>query len=306
MLQWRPGSATEVLFNDRVEDRFICRLLDVESREERALDRALYALSSDGRWGVAVDFGRLNANRPGYGYAGVPDARAEVGAPADAGVERVDLETGDAKLIFSLADALEVGEVAAAERDAAHWFNHLLVSPDGERISLLHRWRPPGNTWWRTRMLVIAADGSDAAVVDPSGHTSHYVWRDRETLLAWTRPAGRPDGFYLLADPSGAARPVGAGAMVRNGHCTYLPDGAWILNDTYPDGDHLQHPYLFNVGTGRIAALGHFHSPREYRGEWRCDTHPRASRDGSFATIDSPHGGQGRQLYRIDLDDIVG
>jgi hypothetical protein len=77
-------------------------------------------------------------------------------------------------------------------------------------------------------------------------------------------------------------------------------NGQWVLNDTYPDSDRYQHPYLFHIPTSRKVPLGHFHSPTEYSGEWRCDTHPRSSRDGMLVSIDSPHNG-GRQIYVIDI-----
>jgi len=94
--------------------------------------------------------------------------------------------------------------------------------------------------------------------------------------------------------------------MLADGHCTYLPGNKWILNDTYPGRDRLQNPYLFEVVTGRRVPLGHFHSPPEYTGEWRVDTHPRFSPDGKKVVIDSPHGGIGRQMYLIDIAGIVG
>jgi len=50
--------------------------------------------------------------------------------------------------------------------------------------------------------------------------------------------------------------------------------------------------------------LVHFLSPPEYTGEWRCDTHPRSSRNGRMVCIDSPHNG-GRQLYLIDISGII-
>ncbi len=34
MLQWRPGSKTEVLWNDRQDDRFVCHILDVTTRRK--------------------------------------------------------------------------------------------------------------------------------------------------------------------------------------------------------------------------------------------------------------------------------
>jgi hypothetical protein len=51
--------------------------------------------------------------------------------------------------------------------------------------------------------------------------------------------------------------------------------------------------------------LGHFLSPKQYADEWRCDNHPRFSRDGKSVVIDSPHGGNGRQMYLIDVSKIV-
>jgi len=60
------------------------------------------------------------------------------------------------------------------------------------------------------------------------------------------------------------------------------------------------------VATQRRVPLGGFHLPKEYSGEWRCDTHPRFSRDGRSVVIDSPHTGQGRQLHLIDISGVVG
>ncbi|MHC4199791.1 MAG: hypothetical protein ACYSU0_07335, partial [Planctomycetota bacterium] len=103
---------------------------------------------------------------------------------------------------------------------------------------------------------------------------------------------------------------IGARVMPQNGHCTYLPGEEWILNDTYPDRrTREQRVYLYHVPTRRKVPLGAFRLPKEYRGEWRCDTHPRASPDGRKVVIDSAHGTgehKGRQLYLIDISRIVG
>jgi hypothetical protein len=40
--------------------------------------------------------------------------------------------------------------------------------------------------------------------------------------------------------------------------------------------------------------------------EWRYDSHPRVSRDGRRVIMDSPHGGNGRQQYVVDISRIVG
>jgi hypothetical protein len=308
MLQWRPGSNSEVFWNDREDDRFVCRILDVNTREKRTVPHPVYAVSPDGRWGVAPDFRRVQDMRPGYGYPGLPDPNADVLAPEDSGIVRVDLDTGEADLVVSLADVAAIPFPGRDLTPMKHYFNHLLVSPDGSRFEFLHRWRGPGVRSFDTRMLTAAADGSDVRIIDPSGYTSHFIWRDPHYILAWTKPEGRGSGFYLFEDREGGkVEQIGAAAMTVNGHCTYLPGNEWILNDTYPQGrERLQNPYLYHVATGRKVPLGHFHLPPEYRGEWRCDTHPRFSPDGTKVVIDSPHTGEGRQLHLIDVGGIVG
>ena len=315
MLQWLPGSKHEVIWNSREEGKFVSHVLDVKTGARRTLPEPVYAISPDASWAVYPDFRRLNDTRPGYGYAGVPDPNADVLAPEDAGIWRMDLRTGETKLIIRLADIVDVpqppGARGAWDTTSKHWFNHLLVSPDGKRFIFLHRWRgqKEGRNF-STRMFTAAADGSDLYVLDPSGKTSHFIWRDPHHVAMWTWHASRGERFYLFADKTDRVEPIGPDVMTVNGHNTYLavkgqPPGRWIVNDTYPDANRLQHPYLYDTQTGRRHPLGHFHSPREYTGEWRCDTHPRSGPDGTTVCIDSPHEG-GRQMYLIDVRGIVG
>jgi hypothetical protein len=307
MLQWRPGSESEVVWNDRQGDRFVCHVLNVKTGEKRTLPRPVYALSPDGRWAVTTDFARLQTMRPGYGYAGLADKYASEKAPAKSGIWRMDLDSGESELIVSLADLAARPYRGKTLGDQWNWFNHLLVSPDGERFIFLHRWRSGTSGGFTTRLFTARSDGSDLHETDPSGNTSHFIWRDPEHICAWTRPDGQPNGFYLFRDKTDQVEPVGRGVMTLNGHNTYVPatDNAWILNDTYPDRQRRQTPYLFHVPTGRRQDLGHFHSPPEYTGEWRCDTHPRSSNDGRLVTIDSPHGGSGRQLWLLEVGAIL-
>jgi nitrite reductase/ring-hydroxylating ferredoxin subunit len=305
MLQWLPGSASKVLWNDRADGKFVCRILDVTTNAERVVPHPVYAVSPDGRSAVAPDFRRLADTRPGYGYAGVPDPFAEANAPDDAGITRIDLAAGTAKLVLSFAAVagLTPRPTMAA---AKHWFNHCLFNPSGSRFVFLHRWRVGKS--WNTRMLTADPDGRNVRVLDANGTTSHFIWRDDGHILAWSNHPPHGKRFYLFAD-DGKTPPqvVGKDAMTEDGHCTYLPhtNNDWIVCDTYPDKDRRQHPYLFQVSSGKKVPLGHFESPKGYAGEWRCDTHPRVSPDGKSVVIDSPHAG-GRQMYLIDVRPVVG
>jgi len=307
MLQWIPGSKTKVIWNDRDGDHFVARVLDVHTHKLRTLPAPIYALSPDGAWGFAPNFARLQDCRPGYGYVGAPDPNKAVAAPEDDGIWRMDLRTGAKQLIIPYAAARSVPHATSDLADAKHWFNHLLVSPDGKRFVFLHRWRAPRHgQGWETRMFTASTDGKDLFVLNPANMTSHFIWRDARHVLAWAAQPGRPNHFYLFEDVTRNVEVIGDGVMTVDGHCTYSADRNWVLCDTYPDRERKQNPYLFDLRTGVRHPLGHFHLPAQYSGEWRCDLHPRFSPDGRKVVIDSAHGGTGRQLYMIDVAGVVG
>ena len=154
-------------------------------------------------------------------------------------------------------------------------------------------------------MFTANPDGTSLYVLDPYGLPSHYIWRDPQHILCFAPHPSFGRRFYLYKDQTDQTEVVGVKEMTQDGHCTYLPGNRWILNDTYPDQQRLQHPYLYRVATRERFPLGHFLSPAKYTGPLRCDTHPRFSPDGRKVIIDSTHGGDGRQMYLIDISAIV-
>lgn len=309
MLQWLPGSTNKVLWNDRAKDRFVCRLFDIETREQNEIPHPIYSVSPDGKSAVTPDFRRIQDVRPGYGYPGFPDPYGGDLAPEESGVFHIDLTTGESTLALSLAKIAQLGTIPNPQVGIKHYFNHLLYSPDGSRFIALHRWRYKDGSRL-TRMITARPDGSDIRIVVPNGYTSHFIWRDSNHILAQSRQFNGIDGWanFLFEDieGGGAVEAVGYGLLDGSGHASYLPGNEWILSDTYPQGkERLQTPHLFHVGSSRRIDLEKFPSPKAYTGEWRVDTHPRYSPDGRLVCIDSPDGAQGRQLHLIDIGDIV-
>ncbi|WP_197740700.1 hypothetical protein [Tuwongella immobilis] len=287
------------------------RILDWNTKKIVTIDDPIYCLSPDGKYAFTTDFRRLQDVRPGYGYAGIPDPFAKERAPEKSGIWKLDLQNGQKSLIFSLAQAAQIPfnrkSEAAFQLNSKHWFNHLLCNPDGTRLFFLHRWNTPGRKRaFDTRAFTIAFDGAKPYVLDPHGSTSHFVWRDSNHIFAWAWHPSHGERFYLYQDQSSRVDVIGKNVMIQNGHNTYVPGtrSTWVLNDTYPDRDGYQTPYLFHIPSNRKVEIGQFRSPAEYRGEWRCDTHPCASRDGRFVVFDSPHAG-GRQVYLADIAAII-
>jgi hypothetical protein len=307
MLQWLPGSMSEIIYNDRESDGYVSRILDTTTGQSRTLDGPVYGVSPDGKLAVAPDFRRLEERRPGYGYAGLADPNSAQGAPDNAGIWQVDLVTGAQSLLRSFADVVAIPHPTPFPNDAVHWVNHLLFAPDGKRFVFLHRWSSSAFSGWKTRMITMNADGTEPYVLNPADMTSHFIWRDPEHILAWAKGPTGQNKFHVFRDRTNEVSVIGDGVLTQDGHCTYLPRrrNEWVLNDTYPDAKRQQHVHLFHIPTGEVTTLGRFDSPSQYTGPWRVDTHPRFSRDGTKVVIDSPHAG-GRQLYVIDVSEIVG
>ncbi len=307
MLQWIPGAAgaERCIWNEVHEGQFGARILDPASGHSQVLPHPVFTLHPHGQEALTIDFHRLEDMRPGYGYYGSADPNCDVRAPDNAGIWRMKLTDGSRELIVSLAQILAIPCPQGDLTGAKHYVNVLIYNPSGNRFLFLHRWRY-GQGEFATRMMTANRDGTEIRVVDHSGHTSHLIWRDDRTILAWSRLPEQGEGFFLFPDGAGTPREVGHHAMPYNGHCTYLPNRDWILNDTYPQGAaRCQRLYLYHVPSDTCHELGAFSAPPAYTGAVRCDLHPRCSRDGSRIVIDSAHANQGRQMYLLHVGALL-
>jgi hypothetical protein len=275
---------------------------DLETGARVPVPHPIYDVSPDGRLALSLGFGRLAWTRPGYGYEGAPDPWKETAAPADDGVRVVDLRDGASRLVVSL-EKLARFQPRPEFATSHHWVNHLLFSPDGGRFIFLHRWG--GRDGWRaTRLFTAAPDGGNLRLLLDHGMVSHFIWRDPSAILVWARHPSHGDAFYHVDDRTGEARPFAKGVLGSDGHCSYSPDRKWVLVDTYPDRDRKQHLYLVRARDEKRIELGAFRLPPELKGPWRCDLHPRWSRDGARVCIDSAHEPT-RQVYVLDVRGIT-
>ncbi len=312
MLQWLPGHDDLILFNTREDGYYGSVIVDLTGAVQKRLPRAVYTVRPDGLEAISSDFARTGHTRPGYGYVGIPDPNMERPAPGDSGLWRMNLETGENEMIFSIAD-LASNDPVPAMRTELNWFNHILYNTDGSRIVFLHRWQTPR----QTRMYTCRPDGSDLYRVsdagDPCGwQASHFWWRDAKTIMVWGGSLSDQvtSGYRLVTDRTGEELIINPDLLNQDGHMSYPPgESGWFVSDTYPDRKtNMRLLFFCNESGGPQIVVarhdaGRFNATEPSLVECRCDFHPRWNRAGTRITIDSVHEGY-RGVYLLDVENV--
>ena len=300
MMQWRPqNTGLEFSYNDRRDGQFVGVIHRLGSAQHRVLDRPIYCFVPNTKYAMSLNFARLADHRPGYGYAGVSDKSSGERQPLNDGIWRVDLESGALDLLVSI-DQLATQDPKPSMRGAWHYVNHIQPSRSGARIAFFHIWHADQKSW-EVRLYSCRPDGTELRCLLDTGLISHYDWRDDDTILVWANQYSGSPRFLLLSHGDGEPRVFADNTVRQDGHCTFSPDGRWVLNDTYPDRHEMRNLMLLNAASAMRIDLARLYSPKSrWGGEIRCDLHPRWSRDGKRVCIDSVHDGS-RQMYVMDV-----
>lgn len=294
---WLDGQ--HFIFNDfdARSGRYVARIFSASSRSEVARHVLPVQDSWKMEYFLSIDYRRLQALRPDYGYCNLPPLDdAALGRLDDDGIWRVDLPGGGHRLLYSLRQVCEVDpEDDFAE--ATHKINHVMISPDGRRFIFLHR-RFIGRRK-HDRLMLGDAEGTRLKALCATGMVSHCFWIDGDSLLCYLRgPTGR-DGYHVVDCSSGSIRPWFDGRLDTMGDGHPHVRGDWFVTDTYPDKRRMQHLVKANLRTGEVRQLGEFRHGFRYEGVARCDLHPRLSPDGRWAFFDSVRSGR-RRLGFLD------
>lgn len=303
-LQWYPNAAIQsIIFNTIIENKYGSVIQNIDNGKIiKTFHRPIYAISNDGRWGLSLNFSRLQRLRPGYGYNKFADSSTNDSHPCYDGIWRINLNTGTEKLLFSVRDIAEV-EPCPEMNGAQHYFNHLLFNPAGDRFMFFHIWQEE-NGRRKIRMLTSGINGSNIRLLNNSGYVSHYCWKNDHQLLAYAAVADHGTGYYLFDDFSGKSRLIGKGSLTADGHPSFLPDKHHLITDTYPDKYGEQKLMMYNYIDDRLNVLTKEFSPLKFTDEIRCDLHPRLSPSGRFVSIDCIINGR-RAIKLFDISSLV-
>lgn len=285
-LRWHPVLENTVLFNDLQDGRYVTRIFDLAgNRELSVLPRAMYDVTADFRYGLSLNYSRLQRLRPGYGYSTLPDNTVQDKVPAGDGIFLVDLQTAEEKLIVSYDQLVKLTPEAAGEWN---YINHISIAPDGNRFLFFHIWTPSPDAHWHMKLYTAKMDGSGLTCLESGDIISHYCWRNENELLATTNGFGKTRSRYLLYDiPGGTCTMLPNAHLMLDGHPGFLPNRTHFITDTYPRKDSMQHLFCDSVtGEDYQPICDIYSDPRQFD-EKRCDLHPRLTPDGSILTIDS-------------------
>ena len=321
MVHWLPNEPDTFLVNDLRNGRFVAVVRNWRTGAERVVPHPVSAVSADGSWALSINYARLYLTRPDYGYAGEgQDPRKGVVFPEDDGLWRVDLATGEARLLVSCAALRDL--VPAVGPTGMSYVCHTVISKDMKRIFFLSRSvdrsmegvKTFQGVNWQTTAFTCNADGTGLRRCFPNGWgASHFNWKpalsehDARTMAVtcnWQNEVythveftvGEEEKVHRIAGPE----------MDFDGHCIYSPDGRFVSGDGYWDDSFRRHWKFVRLSDGAVRDIGDFFVPPAYRNTYcRCDLHPRWRPDGRQLAFNSVHEGS-RQIYVIDSETGAG
>ncbi len=298
MAQWLgPDFKSKIIYNDFRNNQYVSVIYNFEKKiEEKVLSKPVYDVSKDGKFALNLDFSRLHRLRKGYGYANIEEKTKNELCPNKACIWKINLDDGKTEEVIKYTD-LKNFENRSEMNGAEHKVNHIMISPNGKRFMVLHRWFKNNKKY--TRLVTMNIDGSDMYNLSDDDFVSHCCWKNDEEILSFLNKKKTGNHYYLMKDKTKDYKMLWE-ELNTDGHCTYSPNKEYIITDTYPNRKRLASVYLCKEN-GEVTRLARVFSPFKYDNDVRCDLHPRWNHDGNKICIDSVHEGK-KELYTVDIE----
>ena len=308
MLYWNPDAPeARFFFNDRdpKTGKIFCVLFDISEggrrvREYRFDDTPVgnSGVAQKGGWFAAINYGRLARLRPVTGYPDAFDWTAGVLHPADDGVFRVDVRTGEKKLLVSfkqLADALRPTLPAVDDKEL--FINHTLGNRDGDAIFFFVRadFDLPGRV---NQGFLIRPDDSGLTLMKThiGGHPEWDAGRrmlgnvnERQTIYDVDRQqvVGTLGSREIFPSPEG--------------DIALSPDGRWLVNGHRQQSTNY-YTFFRRTDGAWIRSAG-FNVRGWTSGNLRCDPAPCWNRNNREIVFPAIAADGTRQMFLLRLKD---
>ncbi len=301
---WQQGTKlmwineNEFIYNnfDKEGKKYISKIYNVATKETKVIAYPIYDATD--KFAISLNFERLNIGRGDYTYFNL-NSQINWNDNKNDGLFYIDLSYNSSKLILSLEQIIKLNYKDSMQ-NAKHKFNHIMISPNQQKMMFMHRWFLPNGQRFDS-LYVSNIDGTDIKLIADDGMVSHCCWRNDNEIIAYLRDKAIGDKFYLIDVNSRKKVEVGKSKLEKfgDGHPSCI--GNKMIFDTYPDKSRMKELFLYDLKEDSLVKLGEFYESMKYYGETRCDLHPKYSQDGKMIFIDSVHTGK-RKLHYLKLE----
>ncbi|PMO90156.1 hypothetical protein BCS98_15290 [Vibrio breoganii] len=302
---WQQGSKLQwiskdsFVYNDLSEKgNAQGKLIYLSTGEEKTLPEPIYDTYKADYY-LSLNYAPLTKLRPDYAYFNGVDH------------EYIDFDNqyikyctfdGNNKVLITLKKIVEDFPLSFQCGFSKQKFNHIMISPLGQKFVFLHRaYNSMGKRVDRLFLGEINFDTYDCDIrlISDSGMISHYCWVDDGSLISYMNH-NDVNGYYrinLSKQITLTKINIDNLDSFGDGHPTYIGDSKFIT-DSYPDKSRIKQLLLVDMKIGTSTVIGSFLEPLKFHGETRCDLHPKWDAATSCVYIDSVHEGK-RSLYKV-------
>lgn len=284
-----------IAWNDYNENdkNYVTVFYDIKTKTTSQLAEPLYDISDDGKYGLSIEFERLNVDAEGYGY--IQSGKNKFNR--DTYIRVLDLETKAKKTIITIESLTKQYPIPA--ESTFGYFNHLEFNPGGTRFIFIFRFVLDQKRI--SRLFSSDLDGQDIHLLADDEMVSHCTWKDDSHVTLWCRLDGK-NNYYTISDTMEAQYEIlGLHTPKEDGHPTYNNDRTKMITDTYPDKSEYRHLIVYDVVNDYSKDIARLYAPILLHGPLRCDFHPRWSPNMKQVAIDSAHEGF-RGIYIVDIE----
>lgn len=287
MMQWLPGDGNDnkIVYNTSDGHHLFAFITDIENGKSKRINWPIYGLTPDGKKSISIDLERSYWCRA-YHYESVVNESLNVAIPENDGIFEIDLDQNSRRRILSIDDVLRLDPDQDFPQ-LKHWFEHVMISPNGKRFCFLHRFSPLENPMlYQTRLIISDIDGTNLQVVPGwrEYSLSHFGWKDDESFV-----------IYAVKIPSiqktlSSAMRISSGSTISHFNYTLLKKEILSfakamlprkLKEAIKGNDNGYHYY-------RINSDGKFSLKEKWTQKlFRIDGHPSFTGDGRYMITDT-------------------
>ena len=307
MLYWNPDHPeSQFFFNDRDTDtqKIFTVLYDVSQRRrirEYRFDDLPVAnggVCPQGGFFLAINYARMARLRPVTGYPDTFDPTDKSLAPDNDGLFRIDIDTGERKLLASFRQLQQlVGERYEHALESGLYINHSLCNRTGEYVYFYTRGNYQGVPLYVNVPCSVRTDGTDLRAHEFIG--GHPEW-DLGTVVIGAKGDQQVRYDILSGQVVGS---IGKGGDFPNPGAdkALSTDGNWFANGWALSGGKENAYLLMRRTDGLFVRSPPFSRGKFTEGNLRIDQAPCWNRTNDAILISAMSGENTRQSYILRL-----